>query len=149
MKGLVFDFVCVFITLFGFLIWYLRKVIKKEKLLEKFDKQEDIFFKVILGALLIWLLFSEVVPRVQDIPYMIRCDYCGIHGISQGNSSTSKLGMVGIVVKDEKTQEEIHVEFGYKGNIVTGDKLVVQYLPHSKTGFLIELNGKPYHKAIE
>ena len=149
MQGLIFDFVFKFIVFIVLVFLYLRKVVKKEILLKTVEGIEDIVLKSIVGLVWIILLFTGIFPMIRDIPYMIQNDYCTIEGIAQANSSSTNLATLGITLKDKKTKQDMYVEFGYRGKIEKGDQLTVQYLPHSKYGFLIELNGKSYHKAVE
>ena len=149
MRGLIFDFTFKLITILVMSTLFLKKIVKKEILLKTVEGVEDIFLKSIVGIILLYLIFVRVFPMMQDIPYLIQKEYCTIEGIAQANSSSTNLATLGITLKEQTTQQDVYVVFGYRGKIERGDRLIVQYLPHSKYGFLIELNGKPYHKAIE
>ena len=56
---------------------------------------------------------------------------------------------ISVHILDDETQEDVYVTFYYKKVIKNGDRLVVQYLPNSKFGVLIERNGKIIETRIE
>lgn len=149
MKVFIWDVVenlIVFIIAFAL---YFIKLLKRETLIEKCDGVADVVLKLLVGGMLMYFTFFSVIPSIQDIPNIIHKNIYTIEGISHSYCTPSKLYNMSAYIFDEETQDEIYIDFKYKGTIEIGDKLIIQYLPNSKYGVLIEKNGEIIRKRIE
>lgn len=117
---------------------------KKKKLLETLDNREDLILKIAVFLLVIYLFIKAVLPTILDIPNCINGNYLIIEGTAQHNAGRNGFDSR-VDVLDKKTQQIVRVVFLYKPGIETGDELIVQYVPHSGYGLLLEINGEKVH----
>lgn len=122
-------------------IIFIHRCITGKKLIEKLDMQEDRILKVVVFVAAIFMLISIVMPTVLDIPYCIRGDFLIVEGIARHNAGRNGFDRE-VEVLDEENQKIIRVVFPYKPGIKKGDKVRVQYVPHSGYGRLLEINGE-------
>lgn len=139
------NFICVIISL----VAYLMRVIKRKPLTKSLDRREDIICKLFVGGVLAYWIYFGVIPGIQDIPNIIHKNVYTVEGVSQNYSEPTKLKKMSINILDDETQKEVRVTFYCEETIKVGDRLVVQYMPYSKFGVLIERNGETLEKKIE
>ncbi len=149
MKAFIWNVVETLIVFIITSVIYFIKLLKRETLIEKCDGMEDVVLKLLVGGMLIYFTLFSVIPSIQDIPNIIHKNIYTIEGISHSYCTPSKLYSMSAYIFDEETQEEVYIDFIYKGTIEIGDKLIIQYLPNSKYGVLIEKNGEIIRKRIE
>lgn len=92
----------------------------------------------------IFMLISVVAPTVLDIPYCIKGNFIIVEGVAQHNADRNGFDRE-VKVLDEEGKKIIRVVFPYKPGIEKGDKIRVQYVPHSGYGRLLEINGEKLH----
>ena len=136
---------------FGILIMcgiFIVYMMQKTPLLKTLTRTEDVVAKIIVAAILGGLIWNYAIPFIRDIPYIVEGKYLTIEGTAitrdEGWNSSKA-----VTIEDKRTKEEIRVDFGYKKGIEIGDELIVQYIPYSHYGILIEHNGKQIHNYIE
>lgn len=122
-------------------IIFIHRCITGKKLIGKLDTQGDHILKVVVFIIAIFMLVSIVIPTALDIPYCIKGDFLIVKGIAQHNADRNGLDRE-VKVLDEENQKIICVVFPYKPGIKKGDKIRVQYVPHSGYGRLLEINGE-------
>lgn len=127
------------LSILGFI--FIHRCITGKKLIEKLDTQDDHIFKVVVLFVAIVILIGRVVPTILDIPCCIRGDFLIAEGTAQHNADRNGFDRE-VKVLDEENQKIIRVVFPYKPGIKKGDKIRVQYVPHSGYGRLLEINGE-------
>ncbi len=131
------------------LVIYLMRVIRKKPLARSLDRNEDIVCKLIVGGVLVYSFYFGVIPEICDIPNIINKNIYTVEGVAQGYHEPTRLKRISTHILDDETQEDVYVTFYYEKVIKNGDRLVVQYLPNSKFGVLIERNGEIIETRIE
>ena len=131
------------------LVIYLMRVIRKKPLTRSLDRKEDIVCTLIVGGVLVYSFYFGVIPEICDIPNKINKNIYTVEGIAQGYHEPTRLERISTHILDDETQEDVYVTFYYEKVIKDGDRLVVQYLPNSKFGVLIERNGEIIETRIE
>lgn len=144
-KGVLFRIIRDDTLLLVLGIIFIHRCITGKKLIKKMDTQGDHILKVVVFIVAIFMLVNFVIPTVLDIPYCIKGDFLIIEGIAQHNADRNGLDRE-VEVLDEENQKIIRVVFPYKPGIKKGDKIRVQYVPHSGYGRLLEINGEKYRK---
>ncbi len=131
------------------LVIYLVRVIRKKPLARSLDRKEDIICKLIIGCILAYTFYFGVFPQTRDIPNIINKNIYTVEGVAQGYNEPTRSKKISVHILDDETQEDVYVTFYYEKVIKDGDRLVVQYLPNSKFGVLIERNGEIIETRIE
>ncbi len=137
---------------FGILIAcsiFVAYTIQKKPLLKDLTKTEDAITKMIVAVILGYLVLELVVPFIRDIPYVIEKNCLTIEGTATVKDGAGANPKRDVAIEDKRTKEIVRVVFTYSGDIETGDELIVQYVPYSHYGILIEHNGKQIHNYIE
>ena len=124
---------------------FINRCVAKKKLLDNLDNREDIILKIIVFVGMVYLIIKFVMPTILDVPYCLREDFLIIEGIAQHNAGRNVLDKE-VKVLDEENQKMVRVVFPYKPGIKKGDKIRVQYVPHSGYGRLLEINGEIIHE---
>lgn len=124
---------------------FINRCVTKKKLLNKLDVQEDMVLKAGVFFAIIYLVIKFIMPTILDVPCCIKGEYFIIDGVAQHNDYGSMYDRR-IRVLNKENQEIVRVVFPYKPGIKKGDKIRVQYVPHSGYGRLLEINGEKVHE---
>ncbi len=141
MKNILLRIILDNVVLFIAIGIFINRCVTKKKLLNKLDVQEDMILKVGVLFAIIYLVIKFIMPTVLDVPCCIKGDYFIIEGVAQHNDYGNMYDRR-ISVLNEKNREIVRVVFPYKPGIKKGDKIRVQYVPHSGYGRLLEINGE-------
>lgn len=106
---------------------------------EKHAGKINFTMKSLLVAGSIILLLLKIIPTIRDIPYMKNQQYNSIQGVALSQDITKSSRIRNIKIKDNSTDDTIHVQFYSGEHIYIGDYLEVFYLPHNKMGTLYRL----------
>lgn len=134
-------------------ILYLIRVVKRKPIItlkdvfgkkqERYQTRVNLVAKIILGLLIIVSNVEATVPRMLDLPYVIRHEYKTFEGYTTSRSM-GKSDINGYErnfnIKNE--DEEIHITT-YTYRVEVGIYMKVNYLPHSKLATVIYRSDRP------
>ncbi len=139
---LIFGFIMAFrfVIKRGSSLFKYEKIVKNQKgFINKEYKKINLIFKITIIVIMVIALF-RIVPLTLDIPYAVtgRTESIMVKVIKNDLGNPGKMKQRDIVVENVRNgkQFSIHV-WGYA--IERGDVLIVEILPFSKFGTIIEL----------
>lgn len=137
MKTLFFQMASTILVIICMLSTFMYFVIKRKKVLKNSTNREDFFVKIVIGIILVIMFVKMFIPVILDIPYYLKNDFEIIAGYARDNAN-GKGNIRYVTIIDEKTEQEIYVEFSCPDGIDSGDYLKVKYLPYSRYGILLK-----------
>ena len=137
MKTLFFQMASALLVIICMFSTFIYLVIKRKKVLKNLTNKEDLFVKILIGIILVVMFVKMFMPVILDIPYYLKNDFEIITGYARDNAN-GKGNIRHVTIIDEKTEQEIYVEFSCPDGIDSGDYLKVKYLPYSRYGILLK-----------
>ena len=137
MKTLFFQMASALLVIICMFSTFIYLVIKRKKVLKNLTNKEDLFVKILIGIILVVMFVKMFMPVILDIPYYLKNDFEIITGYARDNAN-GQGNIRHVTIIDEKTEQEIYVEFSCPDGIDSGDYLKVKYLPYSRYGILLK-----------
>lgn len=136
-KSLLFQMISTILIVICMVSTFLYFLVKKKKISKTLSGKEDFFLKIGIGIILVIVLLKMFIPTILDIPHYLKNDFNVVSGYARDNAN-GKGNIRHVTIIDEKTEQEIYVEFSCPGGIDSGDYLKVKYLPYSRYGILLK-----------
>ena len=136
-KTLLFQMISTILIVICMVSTFLYFLVKKKKISKTLSGKEDFFLKIGIGIILVIVLLKMFIPTILDIPHYLKNDFNVVSGYARDNAN-GKGNIRHVTIIDEKTEQEIYVEFSCPGGIDSGDYLKVKYLPYSRYGILLK-----------
>ncbi len=137
MKTLFFQMASALLVIICMFSTFIYLVIKRKKVLKNLTNKENLFVKILIGIILVVMFVKMFMPVILDIPYYLKNDFEIITGYARDNAN-GQGNIRHVTIIDEKTEQEIYVEFSCPDGIDSGDYLKVKYLPYSRYGILLK-----------
>lgn len=137
MKTLFFQMASTLLVIIFMFSTFIYFVIKRKKVSKALTNREDFFVKILIGIILVVMFVKMFMPVILDMPYYLNNDFEIITGYARDNAN-GQGNIRHVTIIDEKTEQEIYVEFSCPDGIDSGDYLKVKYLPYSRYGILLK-----------